>query len=146
MWQTGGHTSMNLQMNKQILIILLMIVFSKLLLAENKTFDRDSLVINKKTNLYQENLEHKKAQLNSPKLLKMKRSEALALGVIVTSAWGAYLSKERANYYFDKYEHSGPARLEHYMDKTKRFDRLSEGLLIVSYISTGYIIKRLLFN
>lgn len=131
---------------KTVIIVILFILMNQTLIAENKTFDRDSLVINKKTNLYQENLEYKKADLKAPKLLKMKLSEAIALSIVVTSAWGSYYSKKQANNYFDKYEHSGPQKLESYMDKTKKFDRISEALLIVSYVSTGYIIKRLLFD
>jgi len=128
------------------MVLVLFLCYGQNLFAEHKPFDKDSLVIDKKTNLYQENLEYKKAKLKAPRLLKMKRSEAIALGIIVTSAWGSYYSKKQANRYFDKYEHSGPDRLESYMDKTRRYDRISEALLIVSYISTGYMIKRLLFD
>ena len=136
------------QLTNKIRMAVFIVIFGAIsnLKAEHKPFDRDSLTINKETNLYQEQLDKQHADYEAPQLLKLKKSEAIALGIVVSSAWGAYYSKEKANHYFKKYEQSGPNQLESHMDKTKRYDRISETLLIISYVSTGYIIKRLLFD
>ncbi|MCK5076424.1 MAG: hypothetical protein KAR38_08610, partial [Calditrichia bacterium] len=136
------------------IICILLLFFLQPLKAQNNTipvfhtFHKDSLKVQKDdTKLYHETLNPQKAEFKVPQLLKMKRRDAFALGLVVTTAWGAYLSRRKADFYFDKYETTGsPQKIDEYWDKTRRYDRISEVLLVVSYISTGYIMKRLLFD
>ena len=112
-----------------------------------KPFEKDSLIHSENPVLYEVKLDRKKVELPPMKPLKMKKSEIIALGIVISSAWGAYFAKKEADNYYKKYMQTGDqSKIKTYWDESRKYDRISEVMLTISYISTGYIMKRLLFD
>lgn len=65
-----------------------------------------------------------------------KKQIYLISGMIITS-WSAYLMKDRADYYYKRYSlEIRPDKIEEYWNKTKTYDALGNGMMILSGILT----------
>ncbi len=69
------------------------------------------------------------------------------LATTVAAHWASFYFKNKADDNFDRYRRSGdPARMEHYLDQTRKYDTLSEIALGLSYASLTGLMYMVIFK
>ncbi len=69
------------------------------------------------------------------------------MATTVISHWAAFLLKRRADYYYDRYQHTAqPNEIEYYWNQTRKFDRMSDIALGLSYASLSAFLYLVIFK
>jgi len=69
------------------------------------------------------------------------------MATTVISHWAAFLLKRKADFYYDRYQHTAqPHEIEYYWNQTRKFDRMSDIALGLSYTSLSIFLYLVIFK